>query len=178
MVIFTMRHFTALRPWRGSTYEMKGDLNLRPCQPGGRRSRSRSARQSPIYRRISEGGGSCCSPNLLLPKGVGEIDAKKNRKKSWGFYFQQAGWVQDARLKVNWPSVESYNAEIREEADKRLPLRQAGRARVKAKALKCPRRLVRPRSLPSKLRQAPLSFLRYFPCLASSFSLLSSSLKE
>ena len=40
MVIFTMRHFTALRPWRGSTYEMKGDLNLRLCQPaiqaGGR----------------------------------------------------------------------------------------------------------------------------------------------
>ena len=64
-----------------------------------------------------------------MPKGVGEIEAK-NRKKSWGtFSVLAAGWVRDARLEVNWPSVESYNAEIREEADKRLPLRQAGRAR-------------------------------------------------
>ena len=54
---------------------------------------------------------------------------QKNRKKSWGFYFQRTRWVRDASLEVNWPSVESYNAEIREEADKRLPLRQAGRAR-------------------------------------------------
>ena len=77
---------------------------------------------------VREGGGSRCSLNLRLPKGVGEIEAKKP-KEVVGVLRGRTRWVRDASLEVNWPSVESYNAEIREEADKRPPLRQAGRAR-------------------------------------------------